>query len=36
MTRRMAGATAMLNLLVAVLLGAVTWFAAPWIAQFSA
>ena len=33
-TRRMAGATAMLNLLVAVLLGALTWWAAPWIAQF--
>lgn len=33
-TRRMAGATATLNILVAVLLGVVTWCAAPWIAQF--
>ncbi|MGO4805579.1 lipopolysaccharide biosynthesis protein [Arthrobacter sp. 2MCAF15] len=33
-SRRMAGATAMLNILVAVLLGVVTWWAAPWIAQF--
>jgi PST family polysaccharide transporter len=30
----MAGATAMLNLLVAVLIAAVTWFAAPGIGQF--
>lgn len=33
-TRRMAGATATLNLLVAILLGAVTWFAAPWVSDF--
>ncbi|MCB5274227.1 Teichuronic acid biosynthesis protein TuaB [Arthrobacter sp. SO5] len=33
-TRRMAGATATLNLLVAALLAAVTWFAAPWVSDF--
>jgi O-antigen/teichoic acid export membrane protein len=33
-TRRMAGATAMLNLVVAGLLGAATWFAAPRVSDF--
>ena len=33
-TRRMAGATATLNLLVAGLLAAATWFAAPWVSDF--
>ncbi|MHA7223715.1 lipopolysaccharide biosynthesis protein [Arthrobacter sp. RHLT1-20] len=33
-TRRMAGATAALNLLVAGLLAAATWFAAPWVSGF--
>lgn len=33
-TRKMAGATATLNLLVAGALAALTWFAAPWVAAF--
>ncbi|MCU1549205.1 MAG: lipopolysaccharide biosynthesis protein [Arthrobacter sp.] len=33
-TRRMAGATTTLNLMVAGLLGGATWFAAPWVAGF--
>jgi O-antigen/teichoic acid export membrane protein len=33
-TRKMAGATATLNLLVAGVLAAVTWVAAPWVSDF--
>lgn len=33
-TRKMAGATASLNLLVSALLGAITWAIAPWVAGF--
>jgi PST family polysaccharide transporter len=33
-SRRMAGATVTLNLLIAGLLGTATWFAAPWVAAF--
>ncbi|MFD5277264.1 lipopolysaccharide biosynthesis protein [Pseudarthrobacter sp. NPDC058362] len=33
-TRRMAGATVTLNLILATLLGTITWFAAPWLSGF--